>query len=1035
VRMQGSIKSILRRITNLGSVKSDDNKPSESSFNEHKISEDNSTVIKETSGPEFNRLSIHYSSTTNLTPDASKCPRPSITTFVILLLVIFLFMLIPVINLTHFFHHLNSQCPPDEFRHVVTDHSHSNPRREVIQGKENILVFHNVMKQVAEGGGHSNSVFPDSIIHPPVSASSKQCSQISDAFKFDCHPEDGANEPNCKARGCCWYKEAIGNNRSQLSPLNVPYCFYPAAYGGYKFINITETHSGSVSFLQRTFKSPYPGDVAVIRMDIRYETEQRLRIKIVDPLRSRFEPPYPEVPVMEHRVSTMDYEVQLDKTKTGFKVVRKSDNVAIYDAQDVGALVFADQFLQLSALLPSSYIYGLGEHRSSLLLSTHWQRFTMFNHDHVPEEDTNLYGSHPFYLIMEQSGNSHGVFLLNSNVMEVILQPAPAITFRTLGGLLDFSIFLGPSPQNVIQQYTEVIGRPHMPPYWGLGFHLCRFGYNSLNNTKQVWSRTREAGIPLDVQWNDLDYMNSSNDFTYDKEKFKNLPEFVEELHKLGMHYIPLIDPGVSGSEKPGTYPPYDEGLQLDIFIKNSSGQPFVGKVWNRVSTVWPDFTHPRTVDYWVQQLGRFHHEIPFDGAWIDMNEPSNFWSGGPEGCPNNNLEHPPYLPAGVNGGKLFYNTVCMSSLQYAGRHYDVHNLYGFTEAIVTSFAMAEIREKRPFVISRSTFAGHGQYAGHWSGDIASTWYDMKKTIPQLLNFNLFGIPLMGADICGFNGNTTAALCQRWSQLGAFYPFSRNHNTDDGIPQDPVALGPAVVQSARKSLLVRYSLLPYLYTLFWKAHVDGDTVARPLFFEFPSDVQTYNIDEQFLWGSALMIVPVLEEVKTDVSAYLPDALWYDFYTLASVAGGGTRHTLSAPLDTIPLLIRGGSIIPTQTPNTTTTESRTNDFELLVALDKDGHATGFLYWDDGDSLNTYADRRYNLLNFTLAHSQLTGSAVWWGYSDMPVLDSVTILGVEKPVKSVFVNQASKPFSYHTVNKFLKVEDLKIHLNSTFSINWI
>jgi len=286
-RMQGSIKSILRRITNLGSVKSDDNQPIESSFNEHKINED-STVIKATSGPEFNRLSEHCPSTTNLTPDASKCPRPSITTFIILLLVILLFMLIPVINLSHFFHHLNSQSPPDEFRHVVTDHSHSNPRKEVIQGKENILVFRNIMKQVAEGGGHSNSVIPDHIIHPPMSASSEQCAQMSGAFKFDCHPEDGASESNCKARGCCWvpkkkkllYEEAIGNNRSQLSPLNVPYCFYPAAYGGYKFINITETLSGSVSFLQRTFKSPYPGDVTVIRMDIRFETEQRLRIKV-----------------------------------------------------------------------------------------------------------------------------------------------------------------------------------------------------------------------------------------------------------------------------------------------------------------------------------------------------------------------------------------------------------------------------------------------------------------------------------------------------------------------------------------------------------------------------------------------------------------------------------------------------------------------------------------------------------------------------------------------------------------------------------
>lgn len=284
--MQGSMKSILRRITNFGSVKSDESQPIESSFHEHKISEDNSTVIKETSGPEFNRLSAHYSSTTELTPDASKCPRPSVTTFIILLLVILLFMLIPIINLSHFFHHLNSQCPPDEFKHVVTDHSHSNPRKEVVQRKENTLVFHNVMRQVGEGVAHSNSVFSGHIIYPP-SASAEQCAQISDAFKFDCHPEDGASESRCKERGCCWipkenklYEEAVKNNRSQLTLLNVPYCFYPRVYGGYKFINITETPSGSISFLQRTFKSPYPDDVAVIRMDIRYETEQRLRVKV-----------------------------------------------------------------------------------------------------------------------------------------------------------------------------------------------------------------------------------------------------------------------------------------------------------------------------------------------------------------------------------------------------------------------------------------------------------------------------------------------------------------------------------------------------------------------------------------------------------------------------------------------------------------------------------------------------------------------------------------------------------------------------------
>uniref|UniRef100_A0AAR5PG88 P-type domain-containing protein n=1 Tax=Dendroctonus ponderosae TaxID=77166 RepID=A0AAR5PG88_DENPD len=868
---------------------------------------------------------------------------------------------------------------------------------------------------------------------PPPKPDYGQCKLLKDGDKFDCFPENGASLEGCEARGCCWIPAKTKPKKINNIPLDVPYCFYPPNHETYKIVNVTQTAFGLVAFLQRKYLSGYPQDVTDIQMVVKYETENRLHVKFTDPANNRFEPFFPEVPVVDRAAQNLNFVFELDMFKPGFKVVRKADNTTIFDSNSFLDFTFSNQFMQMSSRLPSEYIYGLGDHTSNLLLSTQWARFTLWNHDNPPWPNENLYGSHPFYLLMENSSRSHGVFLLNSNAMDILLQPTPAVTFRTIGGILDFYFFMGPSPRDVIAQYTELIGRPFMPPYWGLGFHLCRFGYKTLNETREVLDSNLKAGIPIDTQWNDLDYMNNSNDFTYDHIKYEGLPEFVAALHGIGMHYIPLVDPGVSAAEKPGTYPPYDVGINMGIFVKNSSGQPFIGKVWNAHSTVWPDFTNPDTVDYWTLMLRDFHKEVPFDGAWIDMNEPSNFLSGSFSGCPKSELESPPYVPA-VDGGVLNYKTMCMTAKHYEGLHYDVHNLYGFTEAIITSFAMAVIRGARPMVISRSTFSGLGHYTGHWSGDVFSTWDGLKQSIPHLLSFSLFGIPLMGADICGFNGNTTVALCNRWQQLGAFYPFSRNHNTDDGIPQDPASMGDLVVASTKKALEVRYALLPYLYTLFFRAHVDGDTVARPLFFEFFSDKKTFGIDTQFLWGSAVMIVPVLEENATTVKAYFPAALWFDYYSKAQVTSAGEYVNVSAPLDTIPVFIRGGTILPRQAPLRTTTESRKTSIELLVAPDENGAALGELFWDDGDSLNTIEEKRYSLIDFKLENGILRGESLAWAQEYPPNLGSVTVLGLQQPISQVLVNGQSFTFKFDTVHKCLLIDNLNVSFEKPLAITW-
>lgn len=962
--------------------------------------------------------------------EGNSCFRPSPVTAFVMLLILMAVLLPPIICLLVFFNFL-----PD-WNHILSAAAHKNDATHYSPSVLTRQVIDNP-HVISEHTLSYNDKHILKELPPPPAPDYNQCKKITTNMRFDCHPEAGANTASCEARGCCWIpakkKLKLKDTFEASDTLNIPYCFYPSKYGGYKYLNVTKTAYGLDAYLKRTFKSPYPHDIEVVKMIVKFETETRLHVKLLDPNHARFEPPYPEIPIVDRAWANISYSFVIDPLKTGFKVIRKSDETIIFNSMNIGALIFSDQFLQLSAVLPSNYIYGLGEHRSKFLLSTKWQRHTLFNVDQLPIENSNLYGSHPFYLNIEPSGKTHGVFLLNSNAMDVILQPSPAITFRPIGGVLDLFFLLGPTPSNVVQQYTDIVGKPFMPPQWGLGFHLCRFGYNTLNETKKVWKRTVDAGIPLDVQWNDLDYMSSNNDFTFNVTSFGGLPGFVKELHALGMHYIPLVDAGVSGSEPTGTYPPYDTGIEMDIFVKNSSGLPFIGKVWNRGTTVWPDFTYPPTVDYWTLMLRSMHNNFAFDGAWIDMNEPSNFLSGSTTGCPQSPLENPPYVP-GVQGGQLNHKTMCMTAQHSAGLHYNVHNLFGFTEAIITNFAMAEIRGKRPFVISRSSFSGLGHYAGHWSGDVYSTWYDMKYTIPELLSFSLFGVPLMGADICGFNGNTTASLCNRWMQLGAFYPFSRNHNTDDGIDQDPVAMGTQVVESSKKALKVRYALLPYLYTLFWRAHTQGDTVARPLFFEFINDEKTYAIDDEFLWGGGLLITPVLEENKTSVNPYFPTGLWYNYYTYEIIASNGSYFPVAAPLDTIPLFVRGGYVLPQQEPSTTTHVTRKSLIQILAAADSKGEAKGHLYWDDGESLNSVEELKFSLLNFTLRPGELRTNVMWWGTEQPPNLGKVTILGVFAPVSSVTVNQIVQSFSYNTISKFLLIDNLNVTMKNAIHIEW-
>uniref|UniRef100_A0A9L0SKB0 Lysosomal alpha-glucosidase n=1 Tax=Equus caballus TaxID=9796 RepID=A0A9L0SKB0_HORSE len=838
-------------------------------------------------------------------------------------------------------------------------------------------------------------------------AAPAQCDTPPDS-RFDCAPDKAITQEQCEARGCCYVPARRQPPGSQMGQ---PWCFFPPSYPSYKLGNLTTTEMGYTATLTRAAPTFVPKDILTLRLDVLVETESRLHFTIKDPANRRYEVPL-ETPRVRSRATSTLYSVEFSEEPFGV-VVRRKLNGRVLLNTTVAPLFFADQFLQLSTSLPSRYVTGLAEHLGPLMLNTNWTKITLWNRDIAPTPSVNLYGSHPFYLVLEDGGSAHGVFLLNSNAMDVVLQPSPALSWRSTGGILDVYVFLGPEPKSVVQQYLEVVGYPFMPPYWGLGFHLCRWGYSSTAITRQVVENMTRAHFPLDVQWNDLDYMDARRDFTFNKDGFGDFPAMVQELHQGGRRYMMIV-------------------------------------VWPG-STAFPDFTNPEALDWWQDMVAEFHAQVPFDGMWIDMNEPSNFVKGSVDGCPDSDLENPPYVP-GVVGGTLRAATVCASSQQFLSTHYDLHNLYGLTEAIASHRALVKARGVRPFVISRSTFAGHGRYAGHWTGDVWSSWEQLSYSVPEILLFNLLGVPLVGADICGFLGNTSEELCVRWTQLGAFYPFMRNHNGLDSLPQEPYRFSETAQQAMRKAFALRYMLLPHLYTLFHGAHTRGQTVARPLFLEFPEDPRTWTVDRQLLWGEALLITPVLEAGRVEVTGYFPLGTWYDLQTVPVGALGGLPSpapaplmpaihsegqwvTLPAPLDTINLHLRAGHIIPLQGPGLTTTESRKQPMALVVALTSSREAQGELFWDDGESLGVLEREAYTHIIFLARNNTIINELLHVTSEGASLqLERVTVLGVAVAPQQVLSNGV--PVSNFTYNPDTKTLDIPVSLTmgEQFLISW-
>ncbi|MCL5677120.1 MAG: glycoside hydrolase family 31 protein [Firmicutes bacterium] len=544
---------------------------------------------------------------------------------------------------------------------------------------------------------------------------------------------------------------------------------------------------------------------------------------------------------------------------------------------------------------------------------------------HSPDKDT-LYQAIPFYLGLND-GQAYGLFLDSPALTRFDMgrtDPAQA-EFATREPELDFYVFFGPGPKKVVERYTELTGRMEMPPLWSLGYQQSRYSYYPEAKVREIASNFRERDIPCDVIYLDIHYMDGYRVFTWDESRFPDPKGLLSDLAAAGFHVVPIIDPGVKA--EPG-FAVYDEGLARRAFIEEAPGRPHVGEVWPGPA-VFPDFLREETRRWWGDS-----HQSLLDagvaGIWNDMNEPANFTTRNAEG--------------------LLWKTIPLDLMQGEDDdrkpHHLVHNLYGMSMCRATREGLQRLRpEERPFLLTRSGYAGIQRYAAVWMGDNHSWWEHLLQAMPTCLGMGLSGVPFVGTDAGGFGGDTTPEMLIRWTQMGAFTPFFRNHSAIGTRRQEPWAFDAATEAIVRDWIRLRYRFLPYIYNAFEEAHRTGLPIMRPLLLEYPGDPNTQDLSDEYLLGRDVLVAPVYHPGSRHRLVYLPEGVWYDFWTGHRLQGP-LHFAADTPLERMPLYVRAGAILPLAPVRRHTGEEAPAEVTLDIFPGKGETA---LYEDDGSSL--------------------------------------------------------------------------------------
>ncbi len=581
--------------------------------------------------------------------------------------------------------------------------------------------------------------------------------------------------------------------------------------------------------------------------------------------------------------------------------------------------------------------FGLGDKPTNFNLKG--KRVSNWNTDqYAYGKDTDeLYKDVPFYIGLHNN-ISYGIFFDNTfkTHFDFCHERRNVISFWADGGEMNYYYIHGPQMSDVVTAYTDLTGKPELPPMWAMGYHQCKWSYYPESKVREITSKFRELEFPCDAIYLDIDYMDGFRCFTWNNDYFPDPKKMVSDFAEEGFKTVAIIDPGIKIDKNNSVF---KKALKKDYFCKRADGSYMKGKVWPG-ECYFPDFTNPKVRAWWANLYEELIGDIGIAGVWNDMNEPAV-------------MEVP---------GKTFPNDV---RHHYDGNdcsHRKAHNVYGMQMARATHDGVKKFANpKRPFVITRATYSGGQRYTSSWTGDNVATWEHLWLANVQVQRMSLSGMGFVGTDIGGFAEQPSGELFTRWVQLGVFHPFTRVHSSGHHGDQEPWSFDEEVLAITKKFVELRYQLLPYIYSMYYNYVSKGIPMIKPLVYFDQDDHHTHYRSDEYIFGDQFLVCPVQEPNALGRRLYVPRGKWYNYWTQKLVVGG-KEMWVDAPLDSMPLFVKEGSVIPKYPVQQYVDEIEIKELTLDIYF-KQGREKSTVYEDahDGYGYNRgkYSHRTYKV----------------------------------------------------------------------------